>query len=397
MKWTTPDDVKKVVMRMWERGDILSSLLSGELLFPKRIPFRKPTSGEILENFGQVREWSRRLCSMSQVRVELRSVRHRVFGQNELPAELWIDAVAEAVKLIGKQPELQSFEKIVADTRSRCSQLLVWLEKRPLKALEIGDDWCRLIDLCIWIKDHPRPRIYLRQVSLPGIHSKFIEEHRAVLAELFDIILEPKWVNSKATGIGKFCERFGFLSKPHTVRFRILDLRRQLMVPSGITDATLDAKTFEKLDPEGVDVVFVTENEINFLAFPELERSMVLFGAGYGFEALKSVEWLRHKRILYWGDIDTHGFAILNQIRGYLPHVESFLMNRSTLLDSKCFWGKEPTQIIHDLSRLNDDELEVYNELRDNRIQKHLRLEQERISYDYFVRFLRDIVAGASP
>ncbi len=41
---------------------------------------------------------------------------------------------------------------------------------------------------------------------------------------------------------------------------------------------------------------------------------MVLFGSGYGFEFLSNVLWLAKLNIYYWGDIDTHGFAILNQL-----------------------------------------------------------------------------------
>ncbi|MGI6299138.1 MAG: Wadjet anti-phage system protein JetD domain-containing protein [Saccharofermentanales bacterium] len=41
----------------------------------------------------------------------------------------------------------------------------------------------------------------------------------------------------------------------------------------------------------------------------------MIFGAGYGFDHLASASWLNQKDIYYWGDIDTHGFAILNQLR----------------------------------------------------------------------------------
>ena len=36
----------------------------------------------------------------------------------------------------------------------------------------------RLLDVVTWLRAHPRPGIYLRQVDLPGIHSKFIERHK---------------------------------------------------------------------------------------------------------------------------------------------------------------------------------------------------------------------------
>lgn len=96
-------------------------------------------------------------------------------------------------------------------------------------------------------------------------------------------------------------------------------------------DLALDAESFARLDPK-VARVFITENEINFLAFPPIENSLVIFGAGYGFEMLRKAEWLARCHIHYWGDIDTHGFAILDQLRSQFDHVESLLMDRDTLL-----------------------------------------------------------------
>ena len=36
--------------------------------------------------------------------------------------------------------------------------------------------------------------------------------------------------------------------------------------------------------------------------------------------------------LVYWGDLDTHGFAILNRLRECFPHARSMLMDRATLL-----------------------------------------------------------------
>ncbi|PMX97712.1 Wadjet anti-phage system protein JetD domain-containing protein, partial [Pseudomonas sp. GW460-13] len=76
-------------------------------------------------------------------------------------------------------------------------------------------------------------------------------------------------------------------------------------------DVTLDADSFATLRP-GVSRVFMTENETNFLAFPEAADSLVIFGAGYGFSLLAKATWLSQCKLHYWGDIDTHGFAILD-------------------------------------------------------------------------------------
>ncbi|RFC34734.1 MAG: hypothetical protein (DUF2220) [Candidatus Nitrotoga sp. LAW] len=132
-----------------------------------------------------------------------------------------------------------------------------------------------------------------------------------------------------------------------------------------------------------VSRVFITENEINFLAFPLLNESLVIFGAGYGFEMSGHANWLSRCRIYYWGDIDTHGFAILDQLRNQFAHVESLLMDRATLFKFEPLWGEEEKQTLRDLPRLTPEELSLYNDLRDNRIRKNIRLEQEKIGFGW--------------
>lgn len=119
---------------------------------------------------------------------------------------------------------------------------------------------------------------------------------------------------------------------------------------------------------------------------------MVIFGAGYGFEMLSKAEWLSRCHIHYWGDIDTHGFAILDQLRRRFDHVQSFLMDRATLLAFESQWGEEEKQALRDLSRLNPAEMGLYDDLRDNRIGKNLRLEQERIGFGWIESVLSALI-----
>jgi hypothetical protein len=109
----------------------------------------------------------------------------------------------------------------------------------------------------------------------------------------------------------------------------------------------------------------------------------VIFGAGYGWDALAKAAWLAQCRMHYWGDIDTHGFAILDQLRSHYAHVASFLMDRATLMAHQDLWGEEPDQVVHDLPRLTTDEKALYDDLRDNRIRQHVRLEQERVGFGW--------------
>lgn len=111
--------------------------------------------------------------------------------------------------------------------------------------------------------------------------------------------------------------------------------------------------------------------------------SLVVFGAGYGFDVLAQACWLANCRIFYLGDIDTHGFAILDQLRNRFPHAESFLMDRATLMAFEALWGEEGQQVVRDLPRLGPEESKLYDDLRDNRLRRNLRLEQERIGFGW--------------
>ena len=121
--------------------------------------------------------------------------------------------------------------------------------------------------------------------------------------------------------------------------------------------------------------------------------SLIIFGAGYGFETLVEAAWLVRCRIHYWGDIDTHGFAILDQLRAHFAHVESFLMDRATLLAFETQWGEEDRQTLRDLPRLNAEEGALYDDLRDNRLPRNLRLEQERIGFGWVEAALAGLLA----
>jgi len=379
MTWTTPSDIKAQVQKQWDRGLLLASLADGPSLFPQRFKLKEPSSRELSERFPAVREWiAELLASVGPYRIEWRSVNHRVVGGNQIPVAVWIDQLRDALGWIGKLRAADQFTGLVVQTRRRQPALLSWLTKRPLRGLEMAKDWPLLLDIIDWMLEHPRPGIYVRQIDVPGVHTKLIEGHRGVLSELLDLVLPDEAIDTAHTGVGGFCRRYGFLDKPLRVRFRLLD-----------QDITLTHAAFSALDLPAVTRVFITENEINFLVFPPVPNAMVIFGAGYGFENLATADWLQHKDIFYWGDIDTHGFAILNQLRATFPRTQSLLMDQQTLLAHRPLWGDETQPETANLARLNAEESALYDQLRHNHWGNRVRLEQERIGFDDLCRALR--------
>ena len=391
MSWTTPADLRAQVQRLWDRGELLRAAVSDGVAWPLRLNLKSPGAADLAHRFEAVRDWVQVIAATPYVRIEWREWNHRVQGRQRLPASVWVDVLADAVAWIGKTRQVERFGQEWQQTARAQPAMLAWLSRRSLQALELYDRWDRLLAVVAWLQAHPRPGVYLRQLDAPGVDSKFIEAHRGVLGELLDLALPAAAVDSTASGVSQFTRRFGFLDKPVRIRLRLLDPTLPVLPGcSGRCDLTLDATSFAALALP-VERVFITENETNFLAFPALERAIVLFGAGYGWEALAQAQWLRRCALYYWGDIDTHGFAILDQLRSHFPHVASMLMDRETLLEHRAHWGEEPDPVCHDLMRLTPDEAVVYDELRFDRLQPRLRLEQERIGFGWLNGRLREL------
>lgn len=391
MSWTDAAQLRTQLQKLWDSGALLASVVPGAAeatpefsasagLFPRRLVLKGPTSGEMAERFQEVRAWAAALRALAHGRVTLRTVRHRLLGSNEVPSEVWVDTLDDAIAWLGRRPDLARFTALVRSTQARQPLLLPWLARRPLRALALAEDWPRLLDVVGWLQAHPRPGLYVRQIDIAGVHSKFIEAQRSVLADLLDLVLPPEAVDATASGAAQFEARYGLRAKPLRIRLRLLDPAVLPGAPG--SDLTLDAADFACLQPQARRV-FITENEINFLAFPPHPASVVIFGAGYGFEVLRRAQWLAHCQLHYWGDIDTHGFAILDQLRSQWPHVASLLMDSAPLHAHAALWGHEDQPTLRDLPRLTPEEAALYNDLRDNRLGKNLRLEQECIGFDW--------------
>lgn len=388
MKWTTPPDLKAQVQKLWDRGLLLAPLAGGATVFPRRLTLKGPSSEELSARFPEVRAWISGLTAAAgPYRIEWRSVNHRVLGTNAIPAKIWVDTLADALGMINKHSAAKQFAALVEMTREKQPELIPWMARRPLRTLELAEDWAQLLALIAWLQMHPHPAIYLRQVDLAGIHTKLIEGHRGVLAELLDRVLPEEAIDTAHSGAAGFCRRYGFLDKPLRVRFRILDPNIRLLGGEADQDIALTQTAFAALELP-VSNVFITENEINFLSFPPVPDALMIFGAGYGFANIASAHWLQQKTIYYWGDIDTHGFAILNQLRGLFPHAVSFLMDRQTLVEHRPLWGVEAQPETGNLTRLNAEEHTLYTQLCQNHWGTRVRLEQERIGFD----FLREIL-----
>jgi hypothetical protein len=373
-KWTTPADVRAAIRKKWDSGALAIRYLSGADWEPVPVVVRGPAVRDIGEQFADVRQWAARwaeAATRGPLRVEYKQVGGRQFGSNSLPARAWLDSYEDAWALLGVRGDVRRLEAMVGTPGGD------WVRAHPARALRLADEWDKLLAVVDWISAWQRPGMYLRQVDVPGVDTKFIERHRGVLAELLDLRLDPERVD---VATGDFATRYGFARKPDYVRFRCPF--------GGLSEATVRVDELGSAPP-GVSRVYVVENEITYLAFPLPEQAMVIWGRGYAVDALAPLRWLADLDVVYWGDIDTHGFAILSRLRGMFPGVRSMLMDRETLLAHPDQWVREPSPVTGVLAGLTAAEAALCADLAEGVYGDRVRLEQERVSFGAVERAMR--------
>ncbi len=369
--WTRPDDVRAALARKWASGVLLARFAAHQDWEPLVFPLRGPAASVIGERLGEVQAWARdwEQASRGPLRVEYKKVGGRHVGSNMIPYRACIDGYDQAWTLLGVGAEIGRFADLAEHTRASCPLVLGWLTRHPMKALSLYDRWDRLLATVRWIDQQQLPGMYLRQVDVPGVDTKFIERHRGVLTDLLDLQLDHERIDP---GAADFEGRYRFRGKPAYVRFRCAG--------HGFSELTVRIDEFTA-KPPGVRRAYVVENEITYLAFPTPADAIAIWGRGYAVPVLEPLAWLADIDVVYWGDIDTHGFAILDRLRKRFPHVRSMLMDRTTLLAHRGQWVAESSPLTVGLESLDAEETALYRDLIADALGPSVRLEQERVRF----------------
>lgn len=400
--WTTVADLRAQSLKAWSSGALLREVLEPSGIYPRRRLLKRPTAAQLLSDYAAVRDWAAELAAgAGAFSLETVEAGRRTVGSNRIPTAAVFATVHDEIAFLGKAREAARFQTLAADLGGLDSRFSGWVARRPLKLLDLGPDALAAGRVALWLRDNPSPGIYVRQLGLPGVHTKFVERNRQVIDQLLaavarvpenesvdagddaveaageDVALDD---GAARTPAARFARRHGFLHPPELVRFRVLDPELELL--GGARDITVTAKAFSSLRLP-VHTVIATENQVNFLALPEQPGTLALYGGGYGFSSLRDASWLRDCRVLYWGDIDTHGFRILDQLRAIHPHVESVLMDEEALLEHRGAWVTEPSPSHAALTRLNLSEATLYEALVADAYGPAVRLEQELLSWNW--------------
>jgi hypothetical protein len=379
--WTTPDSLIRTLRRRWESGIFLSMYASGQPWQPLSAGIRGPRAADLATSFGDAQAWVQawERVDANLVRVEHKRVGGRLIGANSIPFRAWIDGYPQLWKLLGAEKEVAAFGAAMDRAKEVAPALTDWVIAHPVRVLALAADWDKIVATVAWIGDHPSAGTYIRQIDVPGVDTKFIERHRAILTDLLDLQLPPDRIDATVPR-ADFAARYRFRTKPSYVRFRYLAPGGTVRPAGGFTEYTVRACELAANPPQAA-TVYVVENETTYLAFPPAADAIVILGGGYAVSVLDGLRWLAERELVYWGDIDTHGFAILARLRRRFPHTRSMLMDRATLLAHQTQWVTEPVPATPELDHLTPDEAALCRDLLTGQLGPSVRLEQERVRF----------------
>lgn len=302
-----------------------------------------------------------------------------------------------AIKILNSQ--LQS-EKQQQNLSVKINFNSEWIHSHHSELCDLHSDetdFWHSVCLCVnYLFQNTSSNLYLRQLPVK-VHTKFIENNKALIQSLL-IVSESDVSNSiEENKKTSFESKYGIKEKLVLVRFRSLD-KKILLNANGLQVSEMllplcDFESFAKADIfSKIKRIFITENEMVYLSFPEVADSICIWGHGFTATVFKSCNWFNKKEIFYFGDLDEHGFLILSDFRKYFPLAKSFCMDSRTLKTFDSFRSKGKSLSGNFIPQnLTEEEKLVFAELHNSASNNRDRLEQEHISNDYIEDAIWDV------
>lgn len=376
----SPDEIRDFCRRRY--ASYLRSLVTGEPFFPLEVRFGRPKAGD---DFGKLNREIKALAEANLgYRLEWTDRTFRLLGEQKIPSRVWFEDEAGLLKILGKAREVEVFRHNLELTRNECPALLTWLAERAEKMAEHSAVWAGLLKVCCYFQVNPKPGLYARELPI-AVGTKFIEENEAILDLLLRHLLSPDFESDACS----FHERYGLRFDEPLMRLRLLDTSLRERLRFIANDISIPFSEARQLDWSGLWVV-VTENKMNFLTLPALPNALAIWGGGNAAQLLTTVSWLNNCRLLYWGDLDVHGFHIVSRLRAAFRHVTTVMMDMPTLDDCcKQIRTSKPASY-EETKFLTPEERRAYDWVNSN--QK--LLEQEKIPHTYSVERLRGTISS---
>ena len=370
-----PEDIRRRLQTAWDRN--WTDWLGGGGSWPLTVSLDPPTEAKARQHWSHFQNWVQTWSGPEwDGCVEFVTRTWRLLGVQDVPMLVRFDDPSAVAAVLG-----DAFEQRWHASSTRWSERAAAWPDLTDELRSLADnlgafselDYQRLIAAFEWLASNPDSWLYVRQLPIAGLDSKWVEAHAGPLARLLSRRLNRN--------IGTLADVAGLAKEPTRRRFRLLDpaMRDRF---GGLSDLQVPLDELAKLALP-LRVAIVIENQQTALACGDIPGAVLLMGGGFAVTELGRIPWLEHVPLVYWGDIDTAGLAILNALRAWHPHTVACLMDQGTLLSHRELWSREDISTGGNLNHLTPTEAEFHRLLGagSGSWEPGTRLEQERLEW----------------
>lgn len=347
--------------------------------WPARIPLGPPGKTALETGFETARTWARDWEDWAAARdVTLDWANRTVRGTiQQMPTHLLVPDAGTAARLCGPD-----WTRRLARGRARAATLrrefALDTPEKIIRAADAKDDtdFALLLAAGHWFARHEAAGLTPRQVPLPGFHAKWLDSNEPLVRIL----------------AGK--DDLGLIRRPARIHFTYLDPDHRAGRARRHDSLTIGDMSAPAYEP---DTVLILENKDTALYFPQIPGVIAVEGDGRkAAGVLAAVPWVRScPRVIYWGDIDSAGLEIVNDLRKTGVRARTILMDYAAYETYEQYGARTdekgrplPCRPRRNLPLLTPGEELMYLHLTDPDWDRARRVEQERIPFDAALREL---------
>jgi hypothetical protein len=352
-----------------------------------------PTADEFFRESGRVNrdllEWRRWAAAYPLVKLRPKALRTRL-GEQESLTHLDVPDVEALVSL---DPALQRHWR-TANTRF---EILTEIGSSPDllrrfagQVVELSEqDFIILLEASRWFAAHPASGYTVRQVPIPGMHTKWLARHRRLVLAALNLAGDVS--DGSDDNLSQIeLDPLGLRALPQTVDLILVDPIDQQRC-GGLRHVQAPVPEVSGLHLHPAHVLIV-ENKESAMIVPDVPGLVVIHSLGNNLEPLAAIPWLKGAECWYWGDLDRAGMTLLSRARTKIARIRSVLMDSATLDAHDWLAVQEQEKADRPGDNLEADEQTVAARLWHGD-GSYLRLEQERISPDWALESIRHAVA----
>jgi hypothetical protein len=212
---------------------------------------------------------------------------HAHGGEQAVPTRVWFATRDDFLSFSGKTKTWEIFLADAGAVSQAGPSFAAWVRANPrvlFTRLKPGDGYALALAVSA-LHANPHPNCYAREIALPGVSGKFIEDTLLLIADILNAVQSKAWQPAITQH-----QHLGLRKPSQLLRLMSLDGRRN--------DHGIPLERFTQL-PEGINCLLVVENLRAFLTLPTLPGVIGIFGEGHAAQTLTGIQWLREVPVYY--------------------------------------------------------------------------------------------------